>query len=179
MRVKKMMLAALTAASLSIGVAACATACGGKKTDVVVPAEGPETCVYYYDVAGDEYLITLNNADKVAFAVNGENKSGTYVLDGSTLKFTFYGENGDPLTATYAEGEITLTFGGETMRFLKKIKYTVSFDVAGGSEGSAVAVLRIPPCIRGGKARDRRSSVRRSTRFPSSSVMRARRIPRA
>lgn len=141
MRVKKMMLAALTAASLSIGVAACATACGGKKTDVVVPAEGPETGVYYYDAAGDEYLITLNNADKVAFAVNGANKSGTYVLDGSTLKFTFYGENGDPLTATYAEGEITLTFGGETMRFLKKIKYTVSFDVAGGSEVSPVSVV--------------------------------------
>lgn len=114
------------------------TAC---KPDEPEKTEGPETGVYYYDASGEEYLITLNNVDKFAFVVKGENKSGTYTLVDGKLSLLFNGEEEATVEAVLSNDVITLTYGGSEMRFLKKIYYTVTFSTDGGSAVDSVKVI--------------------------------------
>lgn len=114
------------------------TAC---KPDEPEKTDGPETGVYYYDASGEEYLITLNNVDKFAFVVKGENKSGTYTLTDGRLTLLFNGEEAVTLEATMSNDVITLTYDGSEMRFLKKIYYTVTFSTDGGSAVDSVKVI--------------------------------------
>ncbi len=136
---RKVLLFLLIIVMLVTTVVAC-------KKDPVGLAEGPETGTYYYDAGSEDYLITLNNADKFGFLVMGDNKSGTYELSGETLTLAFNKEEGkteeqrQKLTATLKNGVITLTYENSQMRFLKVKDYTVSFE---SNEGSAIAARSV------------------------------------
>lgn len=136
MNTKKWFCSLLVAIVSLFGIAMLA-ACGESKT----PTEGAETGVYYYDAVYDEFMITLNSGDKFSFVVKGANKSGTYALDGETLTFTFYKEEDQTVTAQYKDDAISLTYEGESMRFLKKINRTVKFETGEGSNISDVTVI--------------------------------------
>lgn len=125
------------AVTLSVGImAAC-------KENEEPPAivEGPETGVYYYDAEGSEYTISLHDGNKIDLSVRDLKVSGTYTL-GEDANFSLnFGETTLPVSASYADEVITLTYENASMRFLRKIDYTVSFDAAGGSTVESATVL--------------------------------------
>lgn len=112
-----------------------AVGCKRNKTDDPVKTEWPEAGVYYYDSGNDEYTLTLNVGDTFALIVKGQSSSGAYTL-GSDGKLTldFSAEGKADATATLENEVITLTLDNATMRFLKKVNYTVKFETDDGSE---------------------------------------------
>lgn len=149
MKQKKWLIAALTGA-MSVTTLLAIVACkdGATSTDdsssssssPTEPTEGPETGVYYYDAADDEYQIALNGGDRFTFLVMDENASGTYTLTDDTLVLNFSRSAMEPITAVYADNVITFTYENSEMRFLKKIDYTITFD---SNEGSAVEAVEV------------------------------------
>ncbi len=104
--------------------------------------EWPEAGVYYYDSGIDEYTLTLNVGDTFALIVKGESNSGSYTLDtDGNLVLDFSAEGKENAAATLADDVITLTYDGATMRFLKKVNYTVKFETNGGSTVANKTVL--------------------------------------
>ena len=94
--------------------------------------EWPEAGIYYFDAKYDEYTLTLNEGDTFNLFVKGEFTTGSYTLDGSTLTLDFKAEGKPNVQATLQDGVVTLNYGGTSMRMLKKMNYTVSFETNGG-----------------------------------------------
>lgn len=109
------------------------------ETPPPVEKEHPESGVYYYDGEAEEYLISLFGGDRFTLHVRGQDEFGVYTLEGNTLTFDFDGDRAN-LTAGLEEDTLTLGWENAQMRFLKKITYTVTYDVQGGSEIPAVSV---------------------------------------
>lgn len=101
----------------------------------------PESGVYYFDDVNYENTLTLNVGDTFSLYVKGTLHSGKYTLTDSALVLDFNAEGKENATATYEGNVVSLTFEGESMRFLKKLTYTVSFNVNGGSEVAAQTVI--------------------------------------
>ena len=101
----------------------------------------PEAGVYYFDDVNYENTLTLNVGDTFSLYVKGVLHSGKYTLTDSALELDFHAEGVENVTATYEGDVIALTFKDASMRFLKKIPYTVSFSVDGGSEIAAQTVI--------------------------------------
>ena len=75
---------------------------------------------------GEEYVITLSDSSFV-LVMDDKTELGTYTYDGSSFSMS-YGES-----ASLADDVLTIVHSGNTYHFLKKVNYTVSFDVDGGS----------------------------------------------
>ena len=123
-----------------------AVACGDKNPPDETPNEPtktswPEAGVYYFDDVNYENTLTLNVGDTFSRYVKGVLHSGKYTLTDSALELDFHAEGVENVTATYEGDVIALTFQDASMRFLKKIPYTVSFSVDGGSEIAAQTVI--------------------------------------
>ena len=101
----------------------------------------PEAGVYYFDDVNYENTLTLNVGDTFSLYVKGVLHSGKYTLTDSALELDFNAEGVENVTATYEGNVIALTFENASMRFLKKLTYTVSFNVDGGSEVAAQTVV--------------------------------------
>lgn len=138
MKAKKLAYSLMTVLTLFLCalMAFTAVAC----TDDVV-TEGPESGVYYYDSPEGEQLITLTEGNKFAFMVMGDNKTGTYGLEGETLSLTLNDEKTPFVTANLKDGVITLSYKQTEMRFVKKVPFTVTFNTNGGSEIQSVTVI--------------------------------------
>lgn len=114
-------LAAFVAIAATVFFSACSEKNSGEEADIGV---------YYYDYdENTEYTLTIENNYGVKLNF-GKEKSGSYTLKGKDLRITVGKE---VLSAEYADGKITLTENGNRMIFLKKITYTVKFEVSGGS----------------------------------------------
>lgn len=132
---------------------ACGTAvsCGESQTTpggqppVIEPSsDGSEIGTYYCDADGEEYTVTLLNDFKVFFSVQGKLEVGSYVIEEGNLTFTFAGEEGAQnveMTATLTNGVMSFTYNGAAMTFLKKVNYTVSFEMNGGNPVDSQSVL--------------------------------------
>lgn len=142
MRLKKWLIA-LLAALMSVTTLIAIAACKQEDDQDQPIQEGPETGVYYYDVSLTEevYKIALNNGNQFTFLVMGENKTGTYTLTGETLVLDFSKDEDGELTATLADNVLSLTYDNSSMRFLKEINYTVTFDSQGGGTVNSITVL--------------------------------------
>ena len=103
--------------------------------------EWPEAGVYYFDDVNYENTLTLNVGDTFSLYVKGELFAGKYTLTDSQLELDFNAEGMDNVTATYEGNVISLTYKDASMRLLKKLNYTVSFNVDGGSEVASQTVL--------------------------------------
>jgi len=98
-----------------------------------------EEGVYYYEVVDGEVTITLRDGN---FIMDGKiNKTGTYSVDGSTIALDFFKDEDGTTTATLNGDTLSLVYNEATMSFLKKVEYTVSFEVDGGNEISDVKVI--------------------------------------
>lgn len=135
MKTKRKILSLVLVTVLAV-FCALAVSCGEPETPPVVKTEWPEAGVYYFDTQGDEYTLTLNVGDSFSLYVNGMYQSGNYTLKDSELVLDFFAEGKDNVTAEYNGNNVALTYDGASMRFLKKVNYTVAFDV---KEGSATA----------------------------------------
>ena len=136
MKTKGKLLSLLLVAILAV-FCAFAVSCGDEpETPPVEKTEWPEAGVYYFNTASDEYTLTLNVGDSFSLYVNGVYQSGVYTLTDAELVLDFYAENESNVTAEYNGNNVTLTYNGSSMRFLKKVNYTVAFDT---KEGSATA----------------------------------------
>ena len=121
------LLTLLLVAILSLALFAC-------KDDENKPKpDGPEVGVYYFDANTDEYTLSLNSGNAFALIYKGESKSGSYKLENEALTLDFAKDEDGTLSATLSDGALVLSYDGATMRFLKKINYTVSFDSKSGS----------------------------------------------
>lgn len=115
---------------------------GGENPPVTDVTEGAESGTYYFDAAeNEEYNLSLSNGNKFTLLMRDVTRSGDYKLDGSKLTLTFAKPYEATVEATYADNAITLTYNNLTMRFLKKVYYTVSFDTHGGNEISSLSVI--------------------------------------
>lgn len=111
-------LAAFSATTVA-GIAACDT-----------PDYG-EGGIYYYEENGEEYLVSLSGGG-FTLLMDDVNEMGVYEYDGTTITLTY--KDGEEAVGTSLQGDVlTLVYDGQTYRFLKKINYTVTYDVAGGT----------------------------------------------
>ena len=105
--------------------------------------EGDEMGVYYYDAEDGEVLLTLSTGNN--FTISGPtlklNKTGTYTIEGNNLVFDFFKDDDGTANATLNGTLLELTMGQTKMNFLKKVKYTVTFNANGGSAVDAVNVV--------------------------------------
>lgn len=86
--------------------------------------------IYYYEENGEEYLVSLNDGG-FTLLMDDVNEKGEYKYDGTTFTLTY--DDGEEATGTsLQDGVLTITYDGQTYRFLKKVNYTVTYDVAGG-----------------------------------------------
>ena len=104
--------------------------------------EGPETGVYYFDAKYDEYTLTLNGGDMFTLVVKGEISFGSYTLTDGVLTLDFNEDGKENASAMLADGVVTLTYGDASMRLLKKVNYTVTFELL-DSTGKKVAEQKI------------------------------------
>ena len=131
----------LALACIIIGI--CIAVNANKTPDENEPTKTswPEAGVYYFDDVNYENTLTLNVGDTFSLYVKGVLHSGKYTLTDSALELDFNAEGVENVTATYEGNVIALTFENASMRFLKKLTYTVSFNVDGGSEVAAQTVI--------------------------------------
>ena len=95
--------------------------------------------VYYYEENGEEYLVSLNGGG-FTLLMDDVSEVGSYAYDGTTLTLTY--KDGEQSSNTKLEGDVlTLTYDGSTYRFLKKINYTVTYDVDGGVAMASTKVV--------------------------------------
>lgn len=115
---------------------------GNRAPDETPKTEWPEAGVYYYDSGKDEYTLTLNEGGTFALVIKGQSRSGVYTLGSDGAIVLDFAEEGiEDATATYEGAVITLTVDNSTMRFYKKIDYTVSYETNGGSSIESGAVM--------------------------------------
>lgn len=116
---------------MSVGIAGLAS-CKDKK-----PAEKKdlgEAGVYYTEADGREYLLSLGGN---RYTLTLGNLVGDYEYDGKTL--TLKGEGAPEVKA---DGDaFSITYGGGTYRFLKRVNYVVRFETDGGGEVADKAVI--------------------------------------
>lgn len=120
-------------------VSAVAFACTDGKlqgTDRETPEVGE-----YYCVASDGTEYTLSLDEKYSF---------TYKTGDNTITGTYVAVNDNAFTLTFTDGTmsaslsgdvLTVAYNGQTLRFFKKVLYTVTFDVKGGSVVAAQQVM--------------------------------------
>ena len=112
-----------------------------EKPQNVEYTEGTEVGVYYYDVVDGEVLLTLSGGNKFTIAGPTTNKTGTYTVEGSNITLDFFKDEDGTTTATVSGDTIALLYDNATMTFRKKINYTVTFQVNGGSEVENATVV--------------------------------------
>ena len=103
--------------------------------------EWPAAGVYYYDVGSTRYELTLKDGGEFALSYGENLEKGKYTLSSTSLTLDFDSESKSTIDATYENGVITFTYNGISMRLIKKINYTVKFEVNGGSNVADSSVL--------------------------------------
>ena len=139
----KWFIAFLIAVVIALGAVTVAIIIGvTSANEPEAPVSGDEVGLYYYDVVEGEVLLTMSEGNKFTIAGPLFNKTGTYTVaeDGSFL-FDFFKDEDGTATATLNGSTLTLAYNDSNMTFLKKINYTVSFNVNGGEEMAAVTVV--------------------------------------
>ena len=113
----KTILTALIAAFVAVAATVSLTACS-KKDDSSASGKEADKGVYYYAYDESiEYTITIESSYGVKWNF-GDEKTGTYSLNGTALELT---ADGETISATYLDGKVTLTKDGKEMVFIKKI----------------------------------------------------------
>ena len=104
--------------------------------------EGDEAGIYYYDVADGEILLTLSGGNRFTLAGPQINKTGTYTIDADgNIVLDYVRDEDGTENAKLTGNTITLQKGDASMPFLKKVNYTVTFNVDGGSDVKAATVV--------------------------------------
>ena len=133
-----LLIAALSLSLTTTAAATTITACKHSKPPVVQVTE-TVTGTYYVDDDGVEKTIEL---DITSFTLNfGDGvKEGSYgSFENGTLSLLF--DNSEKATAVFDTNVIRLNYGGRTYTMYRKINFTVSFNMDGGSAVDAQTVM--------------------------------------
>ncbi|MBQ7368682.1 MAG: InlB B-repeat-containing protein, partial [Clostridia bacterium] len=136
---RKRLLLCLCCALMVSALPATLTACDGDSSSGNVEAYD-ELGVYYCDVEGEEYVLTLNG-NRFTLFVGDETKYGAYTYEGTELNLLFAGEAKTQVASLTSNGVATLTVNGTSYRFLRKTNYTVTYESNGGSAVAASTVV--------------------------------------
>lgn len=96
--------------------------------------------VYFMTEGDDEYLFTITGNAFMLSGLNGD-QSGTFTYEDGVLTLTFKGGDSTTASAKIEDGVLTLTYNGSTYRMLQRSKFTVTYDVDGGSAVASQQVL--------------------------------------
>jgi len=118
---------------LSLGLVCCTD-----NQETPPPPDYGEAGTYYFETETDEFTLSLSSG-AYSLTIYGELESGAYEFDGTNMKL--YKSETDYYSATVSDSVITLTHGSGTYRFLKKVAYTVTYEVDGGSAIEAAKVI--------------------------------------
>ncbi len=94
------------------------------------PEPTAENGEYYCDIGTQRNTLELIKGYKFTWNVAGEEKSGDYSLDGAAMTFTF---DGGTVAATYRNETVQMNYNSVDYKFIRKVEYTVHFDLNGGS----------------------------------------------
>ena len=137
---KKLWLFGLSFVMLSAASVGTMSACKDDDDDDDISSiqSSVEDCVangnYYVSAVDGEYTLSFTD-DKFALAIGADVKIGTYDVSGNDLQLIF--EDDTYATATFVNGNVTLSYGNVTYNFLKKTEFTVSYSVDGSVVGTA------------------------------------------
>ena len=95
---------------------------------------GDEAGIYYYELVDGEEVLTLS--ENKTFTLTGPqlNKTGTYTIDAEgNMVLDFVRDEDGTTTATLSGTSLRLIYNEATITFTKKVNYTVTFNVNGGS----------------------------------------------
>lgn len=82
---------------------------------------------YYYMVGDKEFTLVMK--EDLSFVLNdGVDRVGVYTLRDGSLTLDFDKESNGEAKGTVGDRFINLTYNGGAMRFVEKIKYTVTFQ---------------------------------------------------
>lgn len=140
---KKLLIIILSAlvAALAVALVVVLLVGPGSGDSSLDNTSGPEVGTYYFDAGNQEYTLTLNEGRRFTLYIKGGTESGSYTLSDKALSLDFSAEGVQTIEAAMEDNVVTLTYQGATMRFLKKVTYTVSFESNGGSALEAQSVL--------------------------------------
>lgn len=118
---------------------------GGSDTPTPKPDDQTKTDygidnVYFMAEGDDEYLFTITGNAFMLSGLNGD-QSGTFTYENGVLTLTFKGGDSTTASAKIEDGVLTLTYNGSTYRMLQRSKFTVTYDVDGGSAVASQQVL--------------------------------------
>lgn len=130
MKTKKLLRTVVTSALVLTG--GVLVACGGTEEEVPHREPGPESGVYYnYDGGSSRRALSLSDGDQAALEIDGASMSGTYAVDGTSLRFSL--SDVGELAGTLENDTVVLTYNSEQLKFWKDIDYTVTYETFGGS----------------------------------------------
>ena len=118
---------------------------GGSDTPTPKPDDQTKTDygidnVYFMTEGDDEYLFTITGNAFMLSGLNGD-QSGTFTYENGVLTLKFKEGDSTAASAKIEDGVLTLTYNGSTYRMLQRSKFTVTYDVDGGSAVASQQVL--------------------------------------
>ena len=119
----------------SIGFIGCKPSKGDKESTGY-----GEVGYYYFTAIEDEYELVLQDG-RYSLTIEGVLMEGSYSYDGAVLSLYAEKEGGKTIIGSINGAILTITYNGGTYNFYKKVDYTVSFDVDGGSAVAPVTVV--------------------------------------
>ena len=126
---------------LSVVIILVVPGMGGSEPVVNEVPEGPETGIYYYDTEDGEYILSLNSGNMFTIAGTMLNKTGTYVVTDNGIMLDFLRDE-DGTGIIIQDGDVMkLQYKENTMRFIRKTTFSVTFDANGGSSVEPVTVM--------------------------------------
>ena len=96
--------------------------------------------VYFMVDGENEYLFTISGNTFMISGINGD-QAGTFTYANGALTLAFKEGDTTNASAVIENGVLKLTYNGSAYRLLPRSRFTVSFDVDGGSEVAAQKVL--------------------------------------
>ncbi len=100
-----------------------------------------ESVTYYYSHGDTECELLLRDDGSFILTYNSKSDEGSFSLSGSALTLDFATDGKESIEAVYENEMVSLTYGGASMRMLKKVYYTVKFEAGEGTAVSDVSVL--------------------------------------
>ena len=138
----KWFIAFLIAAVVAVAASVAAIVVGIISAEGPAPTSGDEVGLYYYDVMDGEVLLTMSEGNKFTISGPQLNKTGTYTVnEDGTITFDFFKDEDGATTVTLSGDTLSFVYNNANLTFIKKIDYTVSFNVNGGAQIDPVTVV--------------------------------------
>ena len=124
-----------TALTLLVGVAGC------KPQEPTFTSQGEEAVYYSLNETGEDTIELKQGL--FTLAIGGDSKTGSYTFDKSKGEVVLDFGNATVIQAqlNLTKGELRIRYGNKNYVMIKKVNFTVTFEVSGGSQVASQSVL--------------------------------------